>query len=383
MKRYQNLAPLTTGLAMFSMFFGAGNVVFPLAVGQYAQDGNIYASMGLLLTAVGVPFLGLASMTLFSGDYEKFFARIGKTLGHILSLAIMILIGPLGAMPRTVALSFSTTKMFWPEVPLTFFSLAAGFIIFLLTLRRNRIVEIIGNFLTPLLLLTLIIIIGRGLWVGPPIPTSDKSSLNLFLHGLNEGYQTMDLLATFFFSTVVITSLKKSSPNAAPKELILETLKATTIGATLLSLVYLGLSFVASSFSNDLAMTRPDYYLGILSIKILGPYAGIIACLAVALACLTTAIALANVFSDYVYKVIFKKKISYPLCLVATLILNYFVSTLEFTGIMKFLAPILQVCYPALILLCLLNLCYKLFGFKYVKIPTVSLFILSLWSSLY
>jgi LIVCS family branched-chain amino acid:cation transporter len=102
----------------------------------------------------------------------------------------------------------------------------------------------------------------------------------------------------------------------------------------------------------------------------------------VALACLTTAIALANVFAEYMHRVIFKKKISYPICLTGTLVVNYLMSTLEFTGIMKFLAPILQVCYPALMLLSLLNLTYKLFGFKFVKVPTATIFLLSLWGSL-
>lgn len=370
---------------MFSMFFGAGNVVFPLAVGQFAQDGNLYAALGLLITAVGVPFLGLVSMTLFSGDYEKFFNRIGTTFGFLVALAIMVLIGPLGAMPRTVALSFSTTQMFWPDIQLPLFSLASCILIFFLTIRKSRVVDIIGTFLTPLLLLSLGVIIVRGLWIGPSLPDTDFSAIGLFFHGLNEGYQTMDLLGAFFFSTVIIDSLKKQTAHSdsSPTGLIKLTFKASCIGAGLLSAVYLGLSFVASSWSQQLAITRPDYYLGVLAVSILGPYAGVVACVAVALACLTTAIALAAVFSEYLHKVIFKNKVSYRLCLGGTLVVNYFVSTLEFTGIMKFLAPILEVCYPALILLSVLNILYKLWGFRFVKLPTVALFIFSLWGSLH
>lgn len=371
----------TTGLAMFSMFFGAGNVVFPLAVGQYAEDGNLYASLGLLITAVGVPFLGLWSMTLFSGDYVKFFDRLGKTLGFVVALAIMVLIGPLGAMPRTVTLSYSTTKMFWPEINLYLFSLLSCVVIFLLTIRRNKIVDIIGAYLTPLLLFSLGAIIIRGLLIGHPKPPTDFDGWTLFLHGLNEGYLTMDLLGAFFFSTVIISSLRKHNPSAP--DLIKDTLMASCIGAGLLSVVYLGLSYLASSWSAQLSASTPDYYLGVLAVSILGPHAGIIACVAVALACLTTAIALAAVFSDYLHKVIFKNRISYGVCLVATLIVNYFVSTLEFTGIMKFLGPILEVCYPALILLAVLNIAYKLWGFRFVKLPTIAVFLVSLWSALY
>jgi LIVCS family branched-chain amino acid:cation transporter len=372
----------TTGLAMFSMFFGAGNVVFPLAVGQFAQDGNIFAALGLLLTAVGVPFLGLVSMTLFSGDYEKFFERVGKNLGFILSLSIIVLIGPLGAMPRTIALSYSTTQMFWPDLSLPYFSFAACILIFILTIRKNKIVDIIGTYLTPFLLISLGIIIVRGLMIGPHVASIDLAPLPLFLHGLNEGYQTMDLLGAFFFSTVIIASLKKQTTDASPKSLMKLTLKASLIGGSLLSAVYLGMSFVAASWSEQLALTRPDYYLGTLAVAILGPYAGVIACIAVALACLTTAIALAAVSSEFIHRVIFKKKISYAMALMLTIGINYFISTLEFTGIMEFLAPIMQVCYPALILLSILNILYKLFDFQIVKFPTVAIFVISLWGAL-
>src|SRR5665647_1655937 len=99
-----NKSPIiATGLAMFSMFFGAGNVVFPLALGQIAQDKNFFAILGMLVTAVGVPFAGLIAMTLFNGDYRKFFARMGAVPGFIVVAIIMGLIGPFGAIPRCIA----------------------------------------------------------------------------------------------------------------------------------------------------------------------------------------------------------------------------------------------------------------------------------------
>ncbi|MDB2613695.1 branched-chain amino acid transport system II carrier protein [Chlamydiales bacterium] len=376
----------TTGFAMFAMFFGAGNVVFPLSVGQHAQDGNFWAIIGLLITAVGVPFLGLVSMTLFSGDYQKFFGRIGKIPGFIVSLLIIFLIGPLGALPRTIALSYSTTKMFLPNLSLPIFSAIACLIVFLFTFRKNKIIDIIGHILTPLLLGSLMIIIIKGLITGPPLTPTDYQPVTMFLHGLYEGYQTMDLLGAFFFSTVIIASLKKAAKeeegDSSPKKLMSLTLKASAIGGSLLSLVYCGFSYVAALWSESLAVTRADYFLGSLAIEILGPYAGILACVAVALACLTTAIALAAVSSEFLHYDILKDRVSYLFSLTAVLITTYFISTLDFTGIMEFLAPILEVCYPALILLSLLNMGYKLWGFKSVKIPITAVFIISLWGTL-
>lgn len=375
----------TTGFAMFAMFFGAGNVVFPLSVGQYAQDGNFYPIIGLLLTAVGVPFLGLISMTLFSGDYQKFFGRVGKWPGFFVALLIIVLIGPFGAMPRTIALSYATTKMFWPALSLELFSAVACGIIFALTIRKNKIVDIIGHVLTPLLLFCLALIIVKGILTGPAMEATDFQPLSMFLHGLEEGYQTMDLLGAFFFSTVIIASLKKAAKEegeTSPKGLIKLTLKASGIGGGFLAFSYIGFSYVAAYWSPTLAVTRNDFFLGTLALEILGPYGGVVACLAVALACLTTAIALAAVSSEFLHYDIFKDRVSYSFSLLVTLVINFFVSTLEFTGIMSFLAPILEVCYPALILLSLLNIGYKLFGFKSVKAPTFGVFLLSLWGTL-
>ena len=96
---------LLSGLAMFSMFFGAGNIIFPLAVGHYAQDRTFLAVFGLLITAVAVPFIGLIAMILFEGDQKSFFGKIGQKPGFMVELLILLLLGPLGSTPRCVALA--------------------------------------------------------------------------------------------------------------------------------------------------------------------------------------------------------------------------------------------------------------------------------------
>ena len=118
----KRLHVISVGLAMFSMFFGAGNVVFPLIVGTIAQDKSHFALLGLVLTAVGVPFLGLFAMTLFDGCYRKFFERLGRWPGFFIILIIMGLIGPFGAIPRCITLSYSTLKMFVGDMSLPIFS---------------------------------------------------------------------------------------------------------------------------------------------------------------------------------------------------------------------------------------------------------------------
>jgi branched-chain amino acid:cation transporter, LIVCS family len=111
--------------------------------------------------------------------------------------------------------------------------------------------------------------------------------------------------------------------------------------------------------------------------KIAGAHAGVLVCITIALACLTTAIALISAFSDFVQKEVFKEKITYEFTLVAALLLTFFISTFEFNGISAFLGPILQICYPGLIALTFLNIAYRLKNFRPIKLPVFLVFALS------
>lgn len=365
---------IATGLAMFSMFFGAGNVVFPLLVGIDTTDQNFYAILGLLITAVGVPFLGLLSMTLFDGDYKSYFNRIGKIPGFIVAALIMGLIGPFGALPRCIALSYSTTEMFFPGMSLELFSLISCVVIFLLTFKKNQIVDILGYYLTPLLLLSLAIIIVKGILFSPSSPESDLKPVEAFSLGFFQGYQTMDLLGAFFFSSVVIACLKPEQMSEEGKHRrILKLMgQASIIGAVLLSLIYIGFSYVSAFNADSLIGTDKDKILGQASLLILGPTAGILSSIAVALACLTTAIALACVFAEFLHYDITFGKVGYIPSLIITLVISYFVSIMNFNQIVAFLAPVLEILYPALIVLALMNILYKLYNVKAIKIPVLT-----------
>lgn len=382
MSQSTKTATIATGLAMFSMFFGAGNVVFPLALGQIAQDKNFFAILGMLITAVGVPFAGLIAMTLYDGEYKRFFSRIGIVPGFLVALVIMGLIGPFGAIPRCIALSYSTAKVFLPGVSLPLFSAFSCILIWLFTFKKNTIIDVLGYVLTPLLLGSLAIIIVKGLIDSPGVPSSGHESFSIFLKGLMDGYQTMDLPGAFFFSSVVIACLKTMvGPNEkSPHNLLITTLKASAIGAFLLAATYIGFSYVSSFHSGSLANVPSDELISMIAIHVLGPNAAIVACIAVSLACLTTAIALSAVFAEFIHNDITMGKLSYGPSLIGTLIIAFFVSTLDFNGIAAFLTPILQIVYPALIALTVLNILYKLYGFEPVKVPVLVVFLLSIGS---
>src|SRR5260370_33601848 len=115
----------TTGFALFSMFFGAGNLVYPLSLGLNAQDQCLPAIGGFLITAVGVPMLGFLSMMLFQGQYRVFFQKIGALPGFFLIAATLCVMGPFGALPRCIALSYAAVNATAPLLSLEMFSLLA------------------------------------------------------------------------------------------------------------------------------------------------------------------------------------------------------------------------------------------------------------------
>lgn len=361
---------LNTGLAIFSMFFGAGNIVFPLALGLYSKEHYAFAIGGLLISAVAVPFLGVATMTLYRGEYMTFLGRIGRWPGFILMIFLMLLIGPFGATPRCVTLAYSTLELFIPGLNFTLYSLVACLVIFVLTYSQKRLLDILGYILTPVLLGSLAVIVIKGIMDGPALPTPDHTAIESFTRGLKEGYNTMDLLGAIFFSSVVFVCLEQElglSHVADHKRLMLMTFKAGMIGCALLGLVYIGFCTVAALYADELEGTPPEVLLAVLAMKFLGNEAGIVACTAVVLACWTTAIALAAVFAQFLENDIFRGKVNYHFCLAITMIITFFVSDLRFGGIMDKLTPILVIIYPVLIVLTMLNLLYKLTGFKPVK----------------
>lgn len=376
-----NLKIVFTGLALFSMFFGAGNIIFPLAVGQYAGDKNLFAIMGLTITAVLVPFLGVLAMILYDGNLQSFFGRIGKVPGFWLAFLIIALLGPLGSSPRCIALSYSTLKAVYPGLNLIFFSALSCFVIYLFTFRKNKILGLLGYVLTPILLTSLVIVIIKGLFYHTDIQNLTHAPFSIFLFGLREGYNTMDLLAAFFFSSSVLASLKKGTVEGEGTSVLRLALQASIFGAFLLALIYIGFSYLASL--HPAQIQGNDELLMAITMKIMGPSAGFFVSFTIALACLTTAIALLSVFAEFFQKQVLEDKISYQTSLIFSLVVTFFISTFEFSGIAQFLSPILQVCYPMLIVLTILNIAYRLGNFKPIKIPVLAVFILSIVNYMY
>jgi branched-chain amino acid:cation transporter, LIVCS family len=365
---------LTTGLALFSMFFGAGNLIFPLLIGKSAGSNVWFAISGLGLTAIIVPFLGLVAMVLFQADQHRFFGRIGKIPGMLLLLFLQLILGPFGVIPRLITLMHAMARPYLFDMPLILFSVLAAVIIFGCSFKRQRLIGFLGAILTPILLLSLSALVFMGLADGSSLNPESPSAGDSFLQGLLGGYNTMDLIAAFLFATVVLPHFQRETELEEPKQRRASLLKkiffSSLIAASLLFLTYVGLSLISAHHGWTLdAAYPPEQMLSAIATKLLGPAGGCIAAVAVITACLTTAMTLASIFADYLQKDLCKGKINPKLALILTLVMSTLFANLGFSGIAAFLGPILQVVYPGLILLTLLNLFHSLYGYRMVKLP--------------
>jgi len=376
------LVVLTTGFALFSMFFGSGNLVFPIAVGVESEGHYILASLGVLSTCVIFPLLGMLGMTLYKGDINTFFGCFGKKGVFLFSLLCLSLMGPFGVLARCLTVIHGALLLIIPSASLKVTSLVMCLSIYFLAVNKNRIITILGSVLTPFLLLAIAAIVFFGLSQTILLDAPSAGSLDAFANGFFKGYQTMDLVASFFFSGFVIKHLSQSNNKVqSDDKLSLKLfLKSSVIGAALLYVVYFALVLLGWLYAPLLVGTPPQEMFGKIALESLGSMAAPCVCVAVIFACLTTAIALTSLFAEFLRHDISKDKIGNSAAMIATLTIAYLVSNLDFSGIANFLGPILEAIYPALITLTLINIVSKLYGIKATHWPfTVTLLTKLCW----
>lgn len=354
-----------TGFALFSMFFGSGNLVFPITVGQESEGHYLLAALGILLTGVVVPFLGVLGMMLYKGDIYNFFNCFGRKGTFFFSFFALALMGPFGVFARCLTVAHGALLLLFPNASLPLTSLFMCTIIYFLAVNKNKIVTTLGTVLTPFLLLAITTIAFFGLSQGTVPGTTTSNGWNALKNGFFQGYQTMDLLAAFFFSQFVIKHLhSKFSKNDEDPLLLKHFFKSSLIGAGILSSVYIALVLLGWIYSPLLTHVPPQEMLGMIAMESLGPIAAPCVCAAVLFACLTTAIVLASLFADFLRTEVTQDRLGNHQALLITLGIGFVVSTFDFAGIAKFLGPVLEAIYPALIVLTLVNIANKFFGVK-------------------
>ncbi len=369
------------GLAIFAMLFGAGSVVYPLCLGRDAGSMVLFAVAGFIVTGVLVPLIGLISAALFNGDYKRFLGMAGRWPGMIIAFICMLLLGPLGATPRCITLAHGAVHWHVPAISLFIFSVVTAVLIFFATMRRSMVVELMGKVFGPIKLALLFLIIICGLFATAAPLTTVLDSGTAFTRGFTDGYLTLDLIATIFFSALIVRSIRasmKPEEQGDQAAVALYGLKAGVIGGSLLGLVYIGFSVVAAQHGLAIAFIEKRQLLSALAAEVLGAPASILANITTVVACLSTAIALTTVFAEYLASELCGARIKYIHALMITVAMNFAMTNLGFSGIEAVMEPLVVICYPALIVLSLANAAYVFWGFNYIKEVVIATLLINL-----
>lgn len=353
---------LVLGAALFSMFFGAGNLIFPPFLGRIAGDTWIFAIIGFLLTGVGLPFLGIVASSKAGGDVDKLGRKVSPAFAKFLGITIIITIGPLLAIPRTGATAFEMgAQPVFPNLSPIIFAIIFFAINLYFVISPSGVIDKIGKILTPGLFLLLTILIVKGVFA--PIGTTVESTLNnSFSTGFLEGYQTMDALAAILFGGVISASLV-SYGYTDEQEKMSMTIKAGVVAILGLAFVYGGLGYLGASSGNlyTADIDRTNLIMNI-SNDVLGGFGKYGLGLAVMLACLTTSVGLTATAGQY-FDQITNGKLNYRLVVVVTSVFSAVMSCIGVESIISLAGPILAFMYPIVMVLILLTV----FLGKYIK----------------
>ncbi|MBB6444978.1 branched-chain amino acid transport system II carrier protein [Bacillus benzoevorans] len=360
---------IAIGFMLFALFFGAGNLIFPPALGQAAGDNFWPAIIGFLLTGVGLPLLGVLAIGLSGHDHLQSMAnRINPTFSLAFTVILYLSIGPFFAIPRTGTVSYEIAAApFLPEmsggfnIGLLIYSIVFFVIVGWLSLNPSKIVDRVGKVMTPILLICLLILLAITL-IAPldqPMKPIGAYLDNAFFKGFQEGYLTMDTLASLVFGIIVINAIKGMGVSNK-KEIAISTIKSSLIASGCLGAIYLGLGYmgVTTNFAAGETNNGPAI-LTFAADTHFGIYGNIILGLAILFACLTTAIGLITSCASY-FSSLFPR-FSYKTLAIVFTVFSAAVANIGLNQLITISVPVLVVVYPIAIVLIFLTFAEPLF----------------------
>lgn len=370
MEKKNNIV-LVAGLALFSMFFGAGNLIFPPTLGRTVGSNYIPATLGFTITAVGIVMLGVIATTKAGGSIENIAGKLGDRFSFLFGTLILLAIGPGLATPRTAATTYEVIQgSIAPGLNPVVSSIVFFAIVLFFVLNPTSMIDRLGKFLTPALLILLALIIIKGFItpLGAPAPVEMK---NVFGMSFEEGYQTMDALAALVFTSVIIKGFELKGIQEK-KPLIDLTIKAGIFASIALCLVYGGLLYIGATTSSlDLGEIGRVPLLIYIAENLLGETGKMAMSAAMALACLTTAIGLTSTVGSF-FSNASKGKVSYRTVVIISTIFSTYFAVRGVDQIVKISVPILLALYPVSIVLIFLNLFPNVFKKKSIYVGAVT-----------
>lgn len=361
---------LFIGSMLFGMFFGAGNLIFPVHMGQEAGAAVFQANLGFLVTGIGLPFLGIIAIGLSkSNGLFDLSQRIGPRYAYVFTILLYLVIGPFFALPRLATTSFEIgIAPFLTEsqqtIALALFSILFFFFAWWFARKPSKLMTYIGKFLNPIFL----VLLGSLLLIAFLKPMGTISTLEIgaayqnhpFMTGFTQGYNTLDALAALAFGIIVVTTIRQRGVTNA-RSIALDTVKAGSISILLMGIIYTLLSYLGAmsvgkfpiSANGGIALAQiSNYYLGV--------YGSIILAFIVIIACLKTAVGLISAFSE-TFVTLFPQR-SYRFFALVVSVLPCLFANVGLTKIIELSLPVLMFLYPLAITLILLAILSPLFN---------------------
>ncbi|MGN0686050.1 MAG: branched-chain amino acid transport system II carrier protein [Gemmiger sp.] len=362
---------LVVASMLFGMFFGAGNLIFPASMGQLAGRNLWLASVGFLITGVGLPLLGVAALGISREEgLLELSNRVSKGYGLFFTCLLYLTIGPFFAIPRCATVSYTVgIQRMLPEtgqnLALAVFSLVFFGAVLFFSLRPGEILTWIGKVLNPLFLCFLAVLILRALTaplgsVADIEPTGSYATAALST-GLLEGYNTMDALASLAFGIIVVNAIRSLGVEE-PGQVAKSTVLAGLFSSLLMAAIYLMVTMVgAQSRGLFEASSNGGEALAQIAERYFGPTGALILAATVTIACLKTAVGLITSCGETFVK-IFPHGPSYRVWAVTFCVVSFLIANLGLNAILDYSTPVLMFLYPLSIVLILLTLCGGFFG---------------------
>ena len=371
---------IVVGFALFAMFFGAGNLIFPTFLGVESGTSWITGFLGFVLADVGLAILSIMAVAKCNGDISEIFGKAGEKLAIVLGAAIMICLGPLLAIPRTAATTYEMgIAPILSGVSPIVFSIIFFIITMILSIKPSRVIDIIGQVLTPILIITLLLLILVGI-INPIDSVNVAARIeNVFAEGVIQGYQTMDALGAVAFASIIITTLINKGYKSEKKKIKL-TFQACMVAAIGLVVVYGGLAYLGATIAKQYEsiplkeIVQTSVIVNITDI-LLGKPGKILLAVIIGLACLTTAIGLTAATAQYFDKVS-NGKWKYKEIVIFVCVFSGIVANFGVSSIIKFSLPILSIIYPPTVVLIILSLFRD-------KIKNNNVYVLSTYTALF
>lgn len=357
MAKKRNFDIVVIGFMIFATFFGAGNLIFPPYLGVLSGEEWYIAFAGFLVGDVVLSILAVIASCKYTNQKGiSVLSRAGEKFSIVVGCLMLACIGPLMSIPRTGATTFEISiQPLFPEFNKVVFSVIFFAVTLIFTIRPAKVVDYVGKFLTPLLLIALAVLIIKGIVSPLGEARPDAYMDNLFAQGLAQGYQTMDAFGGTVIAIIIIVAVVNKGYNS-DKERTLVIGRSSIVAGVCLALVYGGLCIVGTTVSAqyDPSIDQTALVVAITN-ALLGTGGQVLLAIIIALACLTTAVGTLGAVAQFFANVT-NNKIKYEWFVIGFCVFSMIISNFGVNTIINFSAPILSVIYPVVVAMIILSI---------------------------